>query len=138
MWYFNPTIGAYMGDRISLDDPEISDCPSSRHTWNGTSWELTPWYDWQGLYDALRSTVFFALAFGTANANAFTLLNSTLSSTPDKSAKVSGSLSPDELKLQDLAFAITVVRAGMPVDYSDQQLADLRLLLQQYGFPVFL
>lgn len=127
MWYFNPNLGAYTGDRYLPDDIEISDPPSSRHVYKDGAWVLEPWYNWQGLKDALRGTVFFALAFGTANPNAFTLLNSTFDSS-----------SSNEGKLQDLTFAIAQVRAGMPVDYTEPQLIELRSLLQEYGFPIFL
>ena len=127
MWYFNLQLNsAYMGDRIA-DDPEISDRPSPRHVYKDGSWALEPWYDWQGLKNALRGSVFFALAFGTTNTNAFTLLNSTFNS-----------LSSNEGRLLDLTFAIAQVRLGMPVDYTEAQLTELRGLLAQYGFPIFL
>ena len=126
-WYFNNMNGAYTGDRISFDDPEISAPPSPRHVYKDGSWALQPWYDWQGLKNALRGSVFFALAFGTTNANAFTLLNSTFNS-----------LSSNEGRLLDLTFAIAQVRVGMPVDYTETQLTELRGLLAQYGFPIFL
>ena len=125
-WYFNSQLGAYTGDRIA-DDVEISDRPSPRHVYKDGSWVLEPWYDWQGLKNALRGSVFFALAFGTTNANAFTLLNSTFNS-----------LSSNEGRLLDLTFAIAQVRLGMPVDYTEAQLTELRGLLAQYGFPIFL
>ena len=115
-----------MGDHIA-DDPEISDRPSPRHVYKDGSWALKLWYDWQGLKDALRGSVFFALAFGTTNANAFTLLNSTFNS-----------ISSNEGRLQDLTFAIAQVRLGMTVDYTEAQLTELRGLLAQYGFPIFL
>ena len=126
-WYFNSQLGAYTGDRISDDDPEISNRPSPRHVYKNAIWVLEPWYDWQGLKNALRGSVFFALAFGTTNANAFTLLNSTFNS-----------LSSNEGRLLDLTFAIAQVRLGMPVDYTEAQLTELRGLLAQYGFPIFL
>ena len=126
-WYFNPTNGAYTGDRISFDDPEISDPPSPRHVYKDGAWALEPWYDWQGLKTALRGSVFFALAFGTTNSNAFSLLNSTFDS-----------LSANDGKLQDLTFAIAQVRLGMSPDYTSAQLTELRALLEEYGFPVFL
>ena len=126
MWYVNSGFGAYMGDRIA-DDPEISDRPSPRHVYKNGSWALQPWYDWQGLKNAMRGTVFFALAFGTTNANAFALLNSTFNS-----------LSSNEGRLLDLTFAIAQVRLGMTVDYTEAQLTELRGLLAQYGFPIFL
>ena len=126
-WYFNSQLNsAYMGDRIA-DDAEISDRPSPRHVYKNAIWVLEPWYDWQGLKNALRGSVFFALAFGTTNANAFTLLNSTFNS-----------LSSNEGRLLDLTFAIAQVRLGMPVDYTEAQLTELRGLLAQYGFPIFL
>ena len=128
MWYFNSQLNnAYKGDRISFDDPEISNCPSPRHVYKDGAWALEPWYDWQGLKNALRGSVFFAMAFGTTNANAFTLLNSTFNS-----------LSSNEGRLLDLTFAIAQVRLGMPVDYTEPQLTELRGLLAQYGFPIFL
>ena len=125
-WYFNNIDGAYIGNRIA-DDVEISDRPSPRHVYKNAIWVLELWYDWQGLKNALRGSVFFALAFGTTNANAFTLLNSTFNS-----------LSSNEGRLQDLTFAIAQVRLGMPVDYTEAQLTELRGLLAQYGFPIFL
>ena len=125
-WYFNNIDGAYIGNRIA-DDPEISDRPSPRHVYKNAIWVLESWYDWQGLKNALRGSVFFALAFGTTNANAFTLLNSTFNS-----------LSSNEGRLLDLTFAIAQVRLGMPVDYTEAQLTELRGLLAQYGFPIFL
>ena len=125
-WYFNSINGAYTGDRIA-DDAEISDPPSPRHVYKNAVWVLEPWYDWQGLKNALRGSVFFALAFGTTNANAFTLLNSTFNS-----------LSSNEGRLLDLTFAIAQVRLGMPIDYTEAQLTELRGLLAQYGFPIFL
>ena len=139
MWYFNLKLGvAYMGDRASFDDPEIGDPPSPRHVYKDGAWALEPWYDWQGLKDALRGSVFFRLAFGTTNPNAFALLNSTFNSISSNEGKTFNSISSNEGKLQDLTFAISQVRVGMPVDYTQEQLADLRLLLQEYGFPVFL
>ena len=126
-WYLNNINGAYTGDRISFDDPEISDPPSPRHVYKNAVWALEPWYDWQGLKNAMRGTVFFGMAIGTANANAFSLMLATLDSG-----------SPDEGRLQDFVFAVAAVRAGMPVDYTAPQLSELRGLLEQYGFPVFL
>ena len=137
-WYFNSGHGAYIGDRIAWDDSEISDPPSPRHVYKDGAWALEPWYDWQGLKDALRGSVFFAMAFGTTNSNAFALLNSTLNSISSNEGKLLNSISSNEGKMQDLTFAIANVRLGMPVDYTEQQLADLRSLLQEYGFPIFL
>ena len=127
MQYFNLLHGAYVGDRISSDDSEISDPPSLRHVYKDGAWALQLWYDWQGLKTALRGSVFFALAFGTTNANAFTLLNSTFDSN-----------SANDGKMQDLTFAIAQVRLGMSPDYTSAQLTELRALLEEYGFPVFL
>ena len=75
----------------------------------------------------MRGTVFFGMAIGTANANAFSLMLATFDSA-----------SPNEGRLQDFVFAVGAVRAGMPVDYTAPQLSELRGLLEQYGFPVFL
>ena len=125
-WYFNSDLGAYTGDRIT-DDIEISAPLSPRHVYKDGAWALQLWYDWQGLKNALRGSVFFALAFGTTNSNAFALLNSTFDSN-----------SANEGKLQDLTFAIAQVRLGIPVDYTEPQLTELRALLEQYGFPIFL
>ena len=125
-WYVNSDLGAYTGDRIS-GDIEVSASPSSRHVYKDGAWVVQLWYDWQGLKTALRGSVFFALAFGTTNANAFTLLNSTFDSN-----------SANDGKMQDLTFAIAQVRLGMPVDYTEPQLTELRALLAQYGFPIFL
>lgn len=127
MWYFNAELGPYTGDRVSLNDAEIPDRPSDKHTWENDEWILEHWYDWQGLKNALRGTPFFAMATSTVNANAFALLLSSFDSA-----------SPNEAKIQDLAFAVGAVRAGLPADYSEEQLASLRSLLQEYGFPVFL
>ena len=137
-WYFNPTNGAYTGDRISFDDPEISDPPSSRHVYKDGAWVVQLWYDWQGLKTALRGSVFFALAFGTTNANAFSLLNSTFDSLSKPNEGLVDSNSANEGKMQDLTFAIAQVRLGMPTDYTSGQLTELRALLEEYGFPVFL
>ena len=137
-WYFNLINGAYTGDRISFDDPEISAPPSPRHVYKDGSWALKLWYDWQGLKNALRGSVFFALAFGTTNSNAFALLNSTFDSLSKPNEGLVDSNSANEGKMQDLTFAIAQVRLGMPVDYTEPQLTELRGLLAQYGFPIFL
>ena len=127
MWRSNAQLGAYTGVIYDPGDIEISDPPSPKHVYKDGAWVVQLWYDWQGLKTALRGSVFFALAFGTTNANAFSLLNSTFDSN-----------SANEGKLQDLTFAIAQVRLGMPTDYTSAQLTELRALLEEYGFPVFL
>jgi len=126
-WYFNSEIGAYTGDLISFEDIELPDRPSPRHGWKNGGWVLEPWYDWQGLKNAMRGSPFFGMAIGTSNTNAFSLMLSTFDSG-----------STNEGKMQDFVFAVAGVRAGMPVDYSEEQLMVLRSLLEEYGFPVFL
>ena len=127
MWFFSATRGAYTGDRSHYTDIDIPDRPSPRHTWQNGAWALELWYDWQGLKNELRGTAFFATALSTSNSNAFALLMSTFDSA-----------SPNESKIQDFAFAIQVVRAGLTVDLTEQQLTEFRELLTQHGFPAFL
>lgn len=141
MWYFNPTIGrAYMGDRISTEDPEISDRPSPQHVWIGSDWQLQLKPDWAGLMNSLRgSAVYIKIWIAAREAEATTI------AALKKTVKTNTSLTllQDSFKtesLDDLQFAIATLREDLSAiasigDFNAEELDWINSLLETHQFP---
>lgn len=140
MWFFNPTIGAYTGDRISLDDPEIGDRPSSQHIWIGDQWQLQLRPDWAGLMDSLRGSAVYTkiwIAAREAEAGTVAALKKTVK------ANTALTLLQDSFKtenLQDLEFSIATLREDLSAigsvgDFNSEEMDWINGLLETHQFP---
>jgi hypothetical protein len=140
MWFFNESIGAYTGDRVSLDDPEISDRPSSQHIWNVDQWQLQLKPDWTGLMDDLRGSAVYTkiwIAAREAEAGTIAALKKTVK------ANTALTLLQDSFKtenLDDLQFAIATLRDDLSAisligDFNSEELDWINGLLESHQFP---
>lgn len=82
---------------------------------------------WTRLKEALRGSMLFNIAYQTADDKAFSLLLSVLDS--NEAANSAG-------RLASLQTAITLVRAGLAVDYTPEQVSEFNELLAGCDFAL--
>lgn len=91
------------------------------------AWVANYAYNWLALKGLLRSTALFSKAFGTANANAFTLLLSTLESQE----------ADNEARWGDFVFALNAIRLGLEADFTQAEIEEFNQKAGMAGFPPY-
>ncbi|BAS54242.1 hypothetical protein NIES2135_05080 [Leptolyngbya boryana NIES-2135] len=131
----DPETGEFSVPPVPYDCTELHPTPGLyRPKFDGMQWqegatpeeiaELNPAHaDWEQLQARLRGTPLFGKAMLTSAVNAWSLLLFALGTSRN---------------VDDLLFALSVVRAGMPEDFSQTETEELNAILADCGFEISL
>lgn len=139
-WYFHDGLGAYTNDRISPEDIEISEPPSSQHTWDGSGWIVDLKPDWVALTNDFAGSAVFAKIWVAADGTDATTIAALKKAMNAGKAFALIQTSLQTQRLPDLEFAIASLRQNLSEiasigDFTAEELDWINGLLETHQFP---